>query len=41
MLTGESKTEPTELMFVLKRNNSPILRIISENTISMTEFNVN
>lgn len=29
LLTGESSTEPTELIFVLKRNSSPIFRRIS------------
>jgi hypothetical protein len=28
-LTGESNTEPTELMLVRNMNNSPVLRMIS------------
>lgn len=32
-LTGESRTDPTEFMFDLKRNSSPILRIISTMTV--------
>jgi hypothetical protein len=34
-LTGESKTEPTELILVRNMNNSPVLRMISGNICEM------
>ena len=36
-LTGESRTDPTEFIFVLNKNSSPILRMISEGVAEKTE----